>query len=87
MTFPDTRTIIAITMVIGVHALIGALVVMKAEPALVNTAIGIYLGVFGTVGGFYFGSSSGSNKKDDVIAAMVPKAPEPVPPPARLPGL
>lgn len=75
MTMPDVRSIIAIILVFGAHALIGALIYLKADPALLNTAIGFYLGVFSAVGTYYFGSSSGSKEKDDVIGKIASNAP------------
>lgn len=68
MNWPDVRAIIAIITTVGTLALMGALVYLKSDQ--LNTAMGFYFGFWAGVGTYYFGSSSGSTAKDEVLSKL-----------------
>ncbi len=78
-------------MVLAIFAgALGAMIAKGNETQITGMVQAIIV-LTGTAIGYFFGSSAGSQKKDDVIAASVPAAPAavvvaPVPPVPPIPG-
>jgi membrane protein DedA with SNARE-associated domain len=71
-TKENIMVILAIIGVIAPLAIIGVLIYKGAEPsALVSGFIGMIVGAYTTVFGYYFGSSSSSKSKSDQIESMI----------------
>jgi hypothetical protein len=67
-----TQTLIAILVVVGFLAVIGAWFYfpIKGDTALFNVLVGLLGGGFTSVVQFFFGSSAGSKAKDSTIGAI-----------------
>jgi len=57
---------------IGFFATLGFLIVSGKYPDAVNLVIGTLLTTFGTVVGYFYGSSKGSAEKNEMIANSTP---------------
>jgi len=57
--------------VLGFLTILGIKVIKGNDPASENLMLGALIGAFGTVVGYYYGSSSGSAKKDETIGSMI----------------
>lgn len=76
LSFPDTQSILAITLAVGFVALIFFLAVSgKSDTDVFKILAGAFSGTgFAGIIGFYFGSSQGSKSKDDTLNTIATKA-------------
>jgi hypothetical protein len=68
--------ILATIIVTGFFTILGLLVFVDMKPGnekLLYITVGGLIANFGTVIGYYFGSSQGSKEKTDIIAAATPQ--------------
>lgn len=63
-----------------IFALAFAIAWAAKDTGLMNILVGAIVALVSTISGYYFGSSAGSQKKDDVIAASLPAATRVEPP-------
>ena len=62
---------LGIVVIIGYFAILGIKVYKGNDPTSESLMIGSLIGAFGTVVGYFFGSSSSSAKKDETISNIV----------------
>jgi len=61
--------------VIGFFVTLAFLIIKGTNPDAVNLVIGALLGAFGTVVGYFYGSSKSSQSKDETISNALNKTP------------
>lgn len=80
---PDTQGFLAIA-ILGIVGFVVVLLMFKGVPTeskdILNVALGVLLGSLKDVYSFFFGSSKGSEKKDDAILSGAVQAVPPVEP-------
>lgn len=65
---------------LAIFALAFAIAWWSRDTGLMNILVGAIVALVSTISGYYFGSSAGSQKKDDVIASVLPPSSHPTPP-------